>query len=452
MTNKNQQNQLKREIGAFGGFNILTGIMIGSGIFYLGSYVLLRTGMSQGLALLVWIIGGLITLLSGLCFAELGAMMPETGGTYIYLGKAYGKLVAFMSGSTGYILGSCGSIAAIALASANVISPILNLSPLQVKFFAIALILILSGINYYGVKLGSAIQNVFTISKLIPIVLIIGLGIFAGTNSVDLSISPANNPSAPELIQMIAFATLATFWAYEGWTNLNVIAGEIKNPKRNLPLAIISSIVVVAVLYVLFNYSIYRVLSPSEIMASFEAESYYLGTLASERLLGSFGKSLVTGTMMIAMIGAVHGCILVFPRSLFSMSNDGTIFKVFGKVHPQHKTPSNAILVTALISILLVFSNDLNQLTTLVTFSSLIFNALIFMSIYIFRKKNPDMERPYKVWGFPFTPALATLVMIGMIFNTFIAEQRTSILGTLVTLASVLLYFFYQHLKKKGIE
>ena len=447
-----QDNQLRREIGAFGGFNILTGIMVGSGIFYLGSYVLMRSGMSQGLALLVWVLGGLITLISGLCYAELGAAMPETGGRYIYLRKAYGKIVAFMSGASGFVLGSCGSISAIALASAGVCAQFLTLTTIQVKMIAIAIIIILTIINYCGVKLGSVVQNIFTIAKLTPIILILGLGIFGGTNNVDLSIVPASGPSMGEIIQMTAYAVLATFWAYEGWTNLNVIAGEIKNPKKNLPLAITTSIIVVAVIYVLFNFSIYRVLSMEEIVASFDNGSLYLGTVATSKMIGNIGETLVTATMLIAMIGAVNGCVLVFPRSLFSMSNDGTFFKYFGKVHPKYNTPSNAIILTAIISILLVFSQDLNQLTTLVTFSGLIFNGLIFVSIYLFRKREPNMERPYKVWGYPFTPGIAALVMLGMIINTFYTNANTSLLGLAVTVGSLILYFIYDFLKKKGIE
>jgi len=447
-----QDNQLRREIGAFGGFNILTGIMVGSGIFYLGSYVLMRSGMSQGLALLVWVLGGLITLISGLCYAELGAAMPETGGRYIYLRKAYGKIVAFMSGASGYVLGSCGSIAAIALAASGVCAQFLTLTTMQVKMIAVSIIIILTIINYCGVKLGSVVQNIFTIAKLTPIILILGLGIFGGTNNVDLSVIPASSPSIGEIIQMTAYAVLATFWAYEGWTNLNVIAGEIKNPKKNLPLAITTSIIVVAIIYVLFNFSIYRVLSMDEIVASFDNGSLYLGTVATSKMIGGIGETLVTVTMLIAMIGAVNGCVLVFPRSLYSMSNDGTFFKVFGKVHPKYNTPSNAIILTAIISILLVFSQDLNQLTTLVTFSGLIFNGLIFVSIYLFRKREPNMERPYKVWGYPFTPGIAALVMLGMILNTFYTNSNTSLLGLAVTVGSLVLYYIYSYLKQKGIE
>ncbi len=450
-TNQNER-ELKREIGAFGGFNILTGIMVGSGIFYLGSYVLIRSGMSQGLSLLVWIIGGLITLISGLCYAELGAMMPVTGGSYIYLREAYGKLISFMSGASAYILASCGSIAAIALAAANIFPTFMNVSAYQIKMIAVGLIVVLTIINYIGVHLGSIVQSFFTVAKLLPILLILCIGIFSGKSNVDLSLNLETFDSPTAIIQAMAFAVLATFWAYEGWTNLNLVAGEMKNPKKNLPLAIISAIVLVMIIYVLFNFSIYKVLSFNEISSSISEGNYYLGTLAAEKIFGTFGVVIVTATMLIAIIGALNGCILVFPRRLYSMSSTGAFFKVFNNIHPKYNTPSTSIIATAIISIILVFVNDLNQLTTLVTFSGLIFNALTFYTIYIFRKRNPEMERPYKVWLYPVTPAIAIIVMIGMIINTLYTDMRTSIMGVVVTIATLVLYGLYQFLKRRGLE
>lgn len=452
-TKQGTDEGLKREIGLFGGFNVLTGIMVGSGIFYIGSYVLMRSGYSQGAALLVWLIGGIITLISGLCFAELGASMPQTGGTYLYLRKAYGQIVAFMSGSTGYVLGSCGSIAALAVASSSMFANLFpSLAPYG-KWIAVALIVFLSTINFFGVKLGSLVQNGFTVAKLIPIVLIIVLGLFQGTQSVDLSINVANTGGSSNFVGMIAFAVLATFWAYEGWTNLNVIAGEIKNPKRNLPMAIITAIGVVTVIYLLFNFAIYRVLSPEEIQAALggETPNLYLGTLAAQKLLGGeLGGRIVGITMLIAVLGATHGCAMVFPRTIFSMSKDGTFFPTFAKVNDKYKTPGNAIILTAVISIVLVLTQDLDQLTTLVTFSGLIFNALIFASIFIFRKREPNMERPYKVWFYPVTPIIAIAVMIYMLINTLIQETQTSLVGLAVTLGSVVLYFIYQAYSKRA--
>ncbi|MFV0499830.1 MAG: APC family permease [Bacilli bacterium] len=392
---------------------------------------------------------GLITLISGLCYAELGTMMPVTGCSYIYLKKAYGKIIAFMSGSTGYVLASCGSVSA--LAAAKIIPIFIDISAFGVKIIAVLLILVLTVVNYFGVKVGSIFQNFFTIAKLVPIILILLLGLLKDNQSVDLSISMSSGMSLPSFIQMFAFAMFATFLAYEGWNNLNVVAGEMKNPHKNMPIAITSAIVVV-MLYVLFNYSIYRVLSVKQIIESIKEDNLYLGTLANKQTVGDFGGILVTSTMLIAIVGALNRCVLVFLRQLYSMSHNKSFFKIFGKVHQKYETPSNAIIVTALISILLVFSNDLDQLTTLVIFSGLVFNALVFYSIFVFRKRESDRIRLYKVLLYTLTPIVAVLVMIGMIINTLYTDPRTVLLGVIIIFSSLILYFIYEQLNKRGIK
>ena len=196
-TNNTQNAQspgFRQDITLFGGINILAGIMIGSGVFYLGSYVLIRSGMSMGLALLVWVIGGLVTLLSGLCYAELGAMMPKAGGAYVYLREAFGERVAFMSGISGFLLSSSGSIAALAVAFPAALSSLIPMTEFQTKAIAVAVVILLTAINYIGVKFGTLVQNIFTVCKIIPLVIIILCGIFMGTQSPDLSLVPASQP------------------------------------------------------------------------------------------------------------------------------------------------------------------------------------------------------------------------------------------------------------------
>ncbi len=450
------KQELKRELGLFDGFSILAGIMVGSGIFYIGSYVLIRSGMSQGLALAVWAIGGLITLISGLCYAELGAAMPETGGSYVYIKRAYGDLVAFASSFTGYILGACGSLAALSLALPLIMNNFISvltggagMNDLQMKLVASVIIILLSAINYLGIRFGKLVQNIFTIAKFIPIVLIIVLGITMGTQNVDLSLMPVSNPSISDLLSMVALGVVATFWAYEGWKNLNTIAGEIKNPGRNLPWAIILAIVVVMSVYVIFNFAIYRVLSLEQITAQFAAGNYYLGTVVAQQLLGDTGMILVGLTMFIAVFGATNGCAMVFPRSIFALSENKMFFAPFAKVHPKYNTPGNAIILTGIISIALVFARNLDQMTNLVVFSGIIFSILLFISVFMFRKQYPDMPRPYKVWFYPVTPILAILTNLALLINTLITDFNTSMIGIVVTLASVPVYFIIKNLTKK---
>lgn len=235
--------EMRREIGLFGGISVLGGIMIGSGIFYIGGIVLARCEMSLGLALLVWLVGGLITLMSGVCYAELGAMLPKAGGSYVYLREAYGERTAFVSGFSNFILSSSASIAALAVAFAGALSTVVPMGSITQKIVAVGTVVLLSLINIRGIRMGAAVQNVFMVLKLLPIGLIMVAGLFFGTETPDLLAMPETMPSATSLLPVIAFAVVATLWAYEGWHNLNSIAEEIKNPRRNIPLAIMLSIV-----------------------------------------------------------------------------------------------------------------------------------------------------------------------------------------------------------------
>lgn len=437
------ETELSREISLFGGVNILIGIMVGSGIFYLGSYVFMFAGNSQGLALLAWVVGGIVTLISGLCYAELGAMMPKAGGSYVYLREAYGKSIAFMSGFSSFILGSSGSIAALALAFATILNNFIPIPENTQKAVAITVILLLTVVNYFGVKFGSWIQNLFTVAKLIPILIILGLGLFLGKETPNLSLSVGSSTNIMGLISMVAMGVVATLWAYEGWTNLNNVSEELKNPKRNLPRALIIAILFVMGLYVLFNFAIYRVLSFSEIVTLIGEGKLFLGTAVANRLLGGFGGTLVTIGMLISVFGATNGCVMVFPRIYYAMAKDGLFFRQIGEINPRTKTPANAILISALISIILIFFRNLNQLTSLVVLQGLIFNGLIFFSVIIFRKTLPTIERPYRVWGYPLIPILATLVMIGLLVNTLMTSDiNNSFLSLLIPAIAYLIYRF----------
>ena len=329
-----EKTELRRDVGLFGGISVLAGIMIGSGIFYIGAIVLQRSGMSLGLALLVWLIGGLVTLMSGICFAELGAMMPKAGGYYVYLREAYGERVAFMCGFANFCLSSSGSIAALAVAFAAAISSFVPLGELTQKAIAITAILLLTGVNLCGIRFGSLVQNIFMILKMLPILLILVCGLVMGNESPDLTYFPGEMPSIPELCSMVGFAVIATLWAYEGWTNLNNIAEEIKNPKRNIPLALIGSITGVALLYVLFNYAVYRVLPYDTIVNLVNGGDFYLGTHAANELFGSAGMIIVGTAMILAIFNSLNGCIMVFPRMYYAMARDGALFKSFAKLHP----------------------------------------------------------------------------------------------------------------------
>lgn len=443
----------KKEISLFGGVSILGGIMVGSGIFYLGSYVLMRTGMSPGLALLSWILGGLVSLLGGICYAELGASDPRSGGLTVYLSEAYSPMVGFLGGFNSWLIGGPGSIAALAIALPSALTIIIPLGEWTVKILAIFLIIALTIVNYFGVKFGSKLQNLSMIAKLIPIGIIMILGLLFGKVSPDLSLIPKTaDASFGSIISMVAFAVVASLWAYEGWTNLNTVAEEVKNPKKNLPLAIIISILSITALYTLFNYSIYKVIPIDEIESLISNNQYYLGTYAAEKLLGNTGSILVVIGMVVAMFGALNGCILAFPRMYYAMSEQGHFFESFKKLHPVYKVPYAPLIVQCVISILLVLLRNLNQLTSLVVFSGMMFNTLGVYAVMIYRKKRPNAERPYKVIGYPITVLLTTVIFVGLMVNTFIEDPQTSIIGLVVPAIGALFYFYFDRKNKTAQE
>jgi len=445
------ESGFKREIGVFGGVSILGGIMIGSGIFYLGSYVMMRSHFSQGMALLCWIIGGLVCMLGGLCYAELGAADPKAGGSQVYLTKAYHPIVGFLSGFSSWLLSGAGSISAVAIALPTALKNFIDLSDFQVKLIGVVLIVGLTAYNCFGVKLGAVLQNISMIAKLIPIVIILFGALVFGKQSPNLSLMPQDGTPASlgSMIGWIAFAVVATLWAYEGWTNLNSVAEEMKNPRKNLPLAIVIAIGAIMVIYTAFNFAIYRYLPAEQITSLINDGKYYLGTEVAKGLMGNFGGTLVTIGMIVSMFGSLNGMILAFPRVYYAMGVEGHFFKFYGKLHPKYKVPTAALIGQAVISIALLMLRNLDQLTSLVVFSGMLFNVLIIYAVHIYRKKFPDMERPYKVIGYPFTLVLTLVINIGLMINTLIEDWQTAAIGMVVPAVGLVVYFIFDMRLKK---
>lgn len=447
-----EKTEFKREIGVFGGVSIIGGIMVGSGIFYLGSYVIERTGMNLGLSLICWIIGGLISLMGGLCYAELGSAMPRAGGRLLYLNEAYHPSVGFLAGFTDWLLGGPGSVAAIAIALPTALRFFIDINDTGIKVFAIVLIIGLTIYNCFGVKLASILQNVSMIAKLIPIVIIMCGALFLGKITPDLSLASASEAAAASggnIITMIAFAVVASLWAYEGWTNLNTVAEEVKNPRKNLPLALIIGIGGITILYTLFNFSIFKVLTHEEITNMIGEGNFYLGTAVAQKLFGSAGAIIVTVGMVLAMFGSLNGLIMAQPRMYYAMAEEGHFFKSYKKLHPKYKVPTTAIIIQGVISIILVMSRNLDELTTLVVFTGMIFNFLTVLAVPICRKKFPNIERPYKVWIYPVSVIITALIFLGLVVNTFFDDPTSAMLGCIVPVIGVFFYIYFDKKLKK---
>ncbi len=450
-TNQPAKSELKQEIGLFGGASVIGGIMIGSGIFYLGSYVLARTNMSPGLALLCWIVGGVVSLLGGLCFAELGASRPVSGGMTVYLNEAFHPIVGFLNGFSSWCLSGAGSIAAMAVALPTALRGFVGISDGGVKVIAILLIIGLTIYNLFGVKQGSILQNITMVAKLIPIFIIIFGALALGNQTPDLSLRLGDGSTVgiSSMLGMVAFGTVASLWAYEGWTNLNTVAEEMKNPKRNLPLALIIAIGGITIIYSLFNYAIFKVLPHDQIVGMINGGDNYLGTAVAKTLFGPAGGTLVLVGMIVSMFGGLNGMILAFPRTYYAMSKEGHFFKSYAKVHPKYKVPHVSLIGQCVISILLVLSRNLDQLTSLVVFSGMLFNVLAFVAVPVYRKKYPDLERPYKVWLYPFTVIITILIFLGLMINTLIEDPVTAAIGLIVPVIGCFVYLYFDKQLKK---
>ena len=433
-----EKTELKREIGAFGGVSIIAGIMIGSGIFYLGAYVLQRVGMNSGLALLCWIIGGVISLFGGLAYAEMGAAMPQSGGRVVYLNEAYHPIVGFMNGFVDWLIGGPGSVAALALAMMGVFQPIFHLSDFGCKIAAVVLIFGITAYNMVGVKLASVVQNVSMIAKMVPVAIILLAALFVGHITPDLSFGSASVYAAENntsVFSMIALAVVASLWAYEGWTNLNTVAEEMKNPRKNLPLALIIGIGGVTILYTLFNFAIMKVLPHEEIASMIDA-----------------GAVVVTVGMVLAMFGSMNGLILAQPRMYYAMAKEGHFFKSFTKLNKQ-KIPYVPVIVQAVISSALVLLRNLSELTDMVVLSNMLFNVLIVLAVPILRKKFPNIERPYKVWLYPVSIIFTSIVFLALFVNSAIENPILGSIGfTVPALGAVVYLIFDRKLKKEAGE
>ena len=455
-TEKNSRH-LRRALGLFSGVSLVAGLTIGSGIYYLGNYVLQRTNMSLGMALICWILGGVVSILGGLCFAELGAEMPVTGGLTTYLSKAYHPALGFVNGFSAFLLTASGSIAALALAAGNAVNGMAGgvLSLWTVKCVAIGLIVLFTVLNLRGIKGAAIFQNLSMIVRFLPLALVIVLGLLFGQQNPDLSPATAftegQSVTAASVIKMVGFATFASLWGYEGWTELNIVAGEMKRPRKDIPLAIILSMGAITLIYTLFNLAIYRILPHSEIVSVIEAnEDSYLGQIAAERIMGSAGKWLVLIGMFAGIVGIVNGDVMVFPRTYYAMAKGGFFFRKMGEIN-EKGVPQNAILASSGMAVLLVLFNSLQELTDwLITVTALI-NLLAIVAVLVFRIRYPDMERPYKVWGGVTVIVLAIVCFVILLVNNFISDPVTSLKGLGIIAVCIPFYFLFRRMNG-GVE
>jgi APA family basic amino acid/polyamine antiporter len=455
--------QLQRQLGLFDSTMVMVGIVIGSGIF-LTTGIMAKSIPSAGLILLAWTVGGLLTLAGALTYAELGAALPEAGGQYVYLREAYGPMVAFLFGWILFLVYMTGGIAALALAFAeyfgnfvpglstdNVIfnetfkifSTPIRFSLSAGQFVGVAVILLLSLFNYFGVAFGKLIQNIFTVLKIGIVGAIIFLGFVLGRGSTP---NLALNPGGWGFSQMIVgfgVSLVAVTWAFDGWNNVNFVAGEIKNPRRNLPLALILGTLGVTVLYVLTNYIYLFALPINEITGVVK-----IAEKATSALFGGSTGILISAVILVSIFGSINGSILAGPRVYYAMAKDKLFFRKVSEVHPRFKTPGFAILVQCIWASLLTLAGTFEQIFTFAMFIAIVFWIGAAASVFTLRKKFPNLPRPYKTWGYPVIPALFILASGGILFNTLLEKPVEALAGILFTALGIPVYLYWK--RKKG--
>lgn len=457
--NKKEKVGLVRQLGLFDSAMIMMGIVIGSGIF-VTTGVMAKSLPSAGLILLAWIAGGLLTLAGALTYAELGAAMPEAGGQYVYLREAYGPLSGFLFGWVLFLVYNTGGIAALAAAFAEYLGwffPFLStkniLLSVPVNIFgysfsytlsmaqvvAAAVIILLSIVNYLGVGPGKIVQNIFTVFKIAILVLIIFFGFAFGTGTaVDLSLNPGGLDFGQLLIGF-ATALIAVSWAFDGWNNVTFVAGEIKNPGRNLPKALILGTLGVTVLYVLVNYIYLYALPVQE-----AAGVVRIAEKACNALFSGTYAALITGIVIISIFGSINGSILAGPRVFYAMAKDKLFFKKVAQVHPRYRTPGFAILIQAVWAFLLALSGTFTQLLTFCIFAAIMFWIAAAAAVFTLRKKYPELPRPYKTPGYPVIPALFIMASVGILINTLIESPVESLAGIGITLIGIPVYYLWK--------
>ena len=432
------QPQLLRGLGLKEAVTVLMGSIIGSGIF-LTPRAIAQAVPSPGIILLVWIVSGVLTLFGALTYAELGAMMPRSGGQYVYLREAFGPLWGFLFGWTFFLVIQTGSIAAVAVAFAEYSGYFVPLSPSLIKVVAILCILLLTGVNYVGVRFGGWVQNIFTTLKVGAIVALVVLGFGLGGGSWGNFQPLWGGINQQGLLRAFGVAMVAALWSYDGWNNVGLVAEEIKNPQRNLPIALAFGTLGVVLIYLSANLVYMYALQVGQI-----AQSQLVAADVARKVIGPLGGAAISGAVLVSTFGTVNGFILAGPRVYYAMARDGLFFKKIGEVHRRFRTPAFSILIQGIWASLLTLTGRFEQLFTYVIFASWIYYAMLVSGAIVLRRKYPSVPRPYKTWGYPIVPMLFVAIALWFVYNTLTTDPRDSLMGLILVLLGLPAYWYWR--------
>ena len=432
--------KLRKELTLYGLTMVAIGSCIGSGIFLTPSQIAGHLP-SPWLILLIWGIGGIVTLTGALTFAELGTMFPKAGGVYVYLKEAYGDLFGYLYGWA-YLLVICsGAIAALSIAFAYYLGFIIPLGNTGIKVVAVSAIIVVTVINILRVKAGEVFSNIFTGLKLIGIAGVICIGFFMGKPGL-LRVQTGEAVSSDNLLVAFGLALIGVLWSYGGWQHASFVAGEAKNAQRTVPQAMIVGALVVALVYLLTNLAYLFLLPVDKIVGS--------ESLAAEAVSSvvPFGGILIAVIIAVSVIGTAGIYTLSSPRIYYAMADDGIFFKKLAWVHPRFRTPVNAIITqSAWAIILLLFWGTFEDVITYVVFIDWMFFALTAFSVYLFRATRKDIARPYKTLGYPITPAVFIVISAFFVVNTLIEKPKHAWAGLIFMAIGVIFFIYFKRRK-----
>jgi len=432
--------KLRKELTLYGLTMVAIGSCIGSGIFLTPSQIAGHLP-SPWLILLIWGIGGIVTLTGALTFAELGTIFPKAGGVYVYLKEAYGDLFGYLYGWA-YLLVICsGAIAALSIAFAYYLGFIIPLGNTGIKVVAVSAIIFVTIINILRVKAGEVFSNIFTGLKLIGIAGVICIGFFMGKPGL-LRVQTGEAVSSDNLLVAFGLALIGVLWSYGGWQHASFVAGEAKNAQRTVPRAMIVGALVVGLVYLLTNLAYLFLLPVDKILAS--------ESLAAEAVSSvvPFGGILIAVIIAVSVIGTAGIYTLSSPRIYYAMADDGIFFKKLAWVHPRFRTPVNAIITQSVWAIiLLLFWGTFEDVITYVVFIDWMFFALTAFSVYLFRATRKDIARPYKTLGYPITPAVFIVISTFFVVNTLIEKPKHAWAGLIFMAIGVVFFVFFKRRK-----
>jgi APA family basic amino acid/polyamine antiporter len=433
------ERNLPRVLGPLSIVGIVVGTMIGSGIFIVPSSMAGEL-KSPLLMLAVWVVGGVLSFFGALSLSELGAAYPHAGGMYVYLREAYGPLVAFLFGWTLFLIIDAGSMATLAVAfSSKYLPQFVSLSPVATKAVAVALIFALAVVNFFGVKWGALVQNLFTVIKLAALFALIGAVFAFAKGSAAHFVTPAPGAPAGGVMGAFGVALVAVLWAFKGWEVSTFSAGELKNPEKNLPLGIFVGTLLVILLYLGANLAYLYAFPVQDI-----AKSSRIASDVMAFAVGPAGGTFIALAILFSITGACNGHLLTGPRVYYAMAKDGVFFKSVARLHPRFLTPHVSLLAVSIWASLLCASGTFEQLFTYVVFGLWIFFGLTVGAVMILRRKRPDLPRPYRTWGYPVTPVLFIIAALYISVNSLIAKFSNTVIGLVIILLGIPAYLYWK--------